>query len=186
MPAAPALIKDDRHTTVFYLATNGRRYVFPNEDTYYSWYGDFREVVKISQEAMASIPIGGVARIRPGTWLVREPFEGKLCWVDSNYVLWWHNHGLVIQQHDPWHHLTKTISESQVGGYKAVQPIPSDEWTADGMLFRTAETGAQVILNDGGRARRVSAAGMKANRFQERFVRGTSYHRLPYGPDLDD
>ena len=81
--------------SVYYLASNGKRYVFPTEKTYYSWYKDFSGVKTITTEKMYTYDIGGNATMRPGTWMIKlttdpkvyavEP-GGKLRWVESEEV----------------------------------------------------------------------------------------------------
>ncbi len=86
---------NDPCRSVYYLANNGKRYVFPNQNTYYSWYADFSQVIEISASTLADYPIAGNVTIRPGTYLVKittdpkvyavEP-GGKLRWVESETV----------------------------------------------------------------------------------------------------
>lgn len=56
---------------VYYLADDGKRYVFPNERIYFSWYEDFSTVKEVSDEQMASYQIGGNITYRPGTRLLK-------------------------------------------------------------------------------------------------------------------
>src|SRR4051812_39817333 len=47
-------------STVYYLATDGQRYTFPDEKTYKTWYGsDFSKVMTISDSALADIALAG-------------------------------------------------------------------------------------------------------------------------------
>ncbi len=65
------LIKMEGLSSVYYLGQDGERYVFPNEDTYFSWYSDFSSVVTIPQSELESYPLGSNVNIRPGTHLVK-------------------------------------------------------------------------------------------------------------------
>jgi len=65
------LIKMNGLSTVYYLAADGKRYVFPNEKTYNSWYKDFSSVVTIAQSELEGYMLGGNVTIRPGTKLVK-------------------------------------------------------------------------------------------------------------------
>ena len=58
---------------VYYYGDDGKRYVFPTESTYMSWYGDFSAVKTITDAELAAIAIGGNATVRPGTKLVTIP-----------------------------------------------------------------------------------------------------------------
>ncbi len=65
------LIKMDGLSSVYYLGADNKRYVFPNEATYFSWYSDFSGVVTVSQSELESYPLGANVTIRPGTKLVK-------------------------------------------------------------------------------------------------------------------
>ncbi|PIR05594.1 hypothetical protein COV56_01910, partial [Candidatus Kuenenbacteria bacterium CG11_big_fil_rev_8_21_14_0_20_37_9] len=64
------LVKMDGYPAVYYL-NGGKRYVFPNEKTYKTWYSDFSDVVTISQSEMETYPLGGNVTYRAGTKLVK-------------------------------------------------------------------------------------------------------------------
>jgi len=64
------LIKMNGLSSVYYLK-GGKRFVFPNESTYFSWYSDFNSVKTIAQSELESYPLGGNVTIRPGTKLVK-------------------------------------------------------------------------------------------------------------------
>jgi plastocyanin len=74
-------------STVYYFGGNGRRYVFPNEKTYFTWYTDFSNVVRISDGQLASIPLGGNVTYRPGRKMVKITTDSKVYAVDQGGVL---------------------------------------------------------------------------------------------------
>jgi len=77
-------------STVYYYATNGKRYVFPTENTYKSWYGNsFFNVVTISDTELASYPLGGNVTYRPGVKLVKVTTDPKTYAIDKGGVLRW-------------------------------------------------------------------------------------------------
>lgn len=74
---------------VYYYAADGKRYVFPNEKTYFSWYNDFSMVKTISDTELAGIPIGGNVTVRPGTKLVKIQTDPKVYAVTKCGMLHW-------------------------------------------------------------------------------------------------
>jgi hypothetical protein len=56
---------------VYYCAENGKRYVFPNESVYRTWYPDFSSVISVADSFLASLPIGGNVTYRPETRLLK-------------------------------------------------------------------------------------------------------------------
>ncbi|MDD5071899.1 MAG: hypothetical protein PHQ42_04160 [Patescibacteria group bacterium] len=87
--SAGSLIKMDGLSSVYYLGADGKRYVFPNEQTYFSWYSDFSSVVTIPQSELESYPLGANVTIRPGTKLVKITTDPKVYAVEPSGTLKW-------------------------------------------------------------------------------------------------
>jgi len=83
------LIKCADYSSVYYLADDGERWVFPNEKTYFTWYTDFDDVVEITCEELASYDIGENVTYRPGTRLVKIQSINKVYAVEPGGVLRW-------------------------------------------------------------------------------------------------
>ncbi|HPF95041.1 MAG: hypothetical protein KC582_01795 [Candidatus Magasanikbacteria bacterium] len=88
LTATNSLIKGSG-PAVYYLSSNGKRYVFPNEKTYLTWYSDFSSVQTISDSELAAISIGGNVTYRPGTRLIKITTDPRVYAVDTNGVLRW-------------------------------------------------------------------------------------------------
>lgn len=73
--------------TVYYFAPNGKRYVFPNAKTYFTWYADFSTVKTISAGQLSTIPLGGNVTYRPGRKMVKITTDPKVYVVDQGGVL---------------------------------------------------------------------------------------------------
>lgn len=82
-------------TAVYYYGVNGRRYVFPNEKVYYTWYPDFSKVKVIPLDQMSLIPIGANVTYKPGIRMVKFQTDvktylptkgGKLRWIKTEEV----------------------------------------------------------------------------------------------------
>ena len=170
VPSAPALIKATQ-ASVYYLGTDGKRYVFPNETTYFTWYTDFSGETTISDSELANIAIGGNVTMRPGSYLAKITTDPKTYWVGLGGTL---RH--VTSEADAvklygsnWNKMVKDVPDAFFFSYKVGTPLDSASLLDDGMLFRTS-AGGQVYLLDGGKARPVTADGMAANKFQDKFV----------------
>lgn len=74
---------------VYYYNSQGKRLVFPNEKTYFTWYADFSTVKTISDTELASISLGGNVTYRPGVFLVKITTDPKVYAVDTNGALRW-------------------------------------------------------------------------------------------------
>ncbi len=76
-------------SAVYYLRADGKRDVFPNAKTYFSWYPDFNGIVSISQTEMQSYPLGVNVTYRPGVRLVKIQTDPKVYAVAAGGVLRW-------------------------------------------------------------------------------------------------
>jgi plastocyanin len=74
-------------STVYYYASNGKRYVFPNEKTYFTWYRDFSGVRTIPDSHLAAIPLGGNVTYRPGRKMLKITTDPKVYVVDQGGFL---------------------------------------------------------------------------------------------------
>ena len=76
-------------TTVYYYANDGKRYVFPNEKTYKSWFVDFSGVIHVTDAELAAMPLGGNVTYRPGVRLIKVQTDPKVYAVARGGVLRW-------------------------------------------------------------------------------------------------
>ncbi|MCG2694302.1 hypothetical protein L6259_03505 [Candidatus Parcubacteria bacterium] len=74
---------------VYYYGADGKRYVFPNEKTYNTWYSDFSGVKTITDAELAAIQIGGNATYRPGVKMVKITTDPKVYAVGMGGALRW-------------------------------------------------------------------------------------------------
>src|SRR3989339_249796 len=81
------LIKSMVSNAVYYCGADGKRYVFPNQKIYNSWYIDFKSVITISSEQLASVPLGGNVTYRPGVRMVKIETEPNVYVVDRGGTL---------------------------------------------------------------------------------------------------
>jgi len=84
--ASGDLIKASQ-AAVYYYGEDGKRYVFPNEKTYWTWYSDFSGVITITDAELAAIAIGGNVTYKPGVKMVKITTDPKVYVVDANGML---------------------------------------------------------------------------------------------------
>lgn len=74
--------------TKFYLAKNGKRYVFPDETkTFETWFPKNAPIVKVTASELESYPLGGNAWYRPGTRMIRITTDTRVFAVAHHGVL---------------------------------------------------------------------------------------------------
>jgi|GEM_PF-1285660 len=82
------LIKADS-PAVYYLGADGKRYVFPTQNVYLSWYKDFSTVKIMSAQDLSLLTIGGNVTYRPGVKMIKIETDPKVYAVDSYGTLRW-------------------------------------------------------------------------------------------------
>ena len=87
-PVAGDLIKAST-PAVYYYGSDGKRYVFPNEKTYKTWYANFSGVKTITDSELAAIQIGGNVTYKPGVKMVKITTDPKVYAIDANGTLRW-------------------------------------------------------------------------------------------------
>ncbi len=112
-------------TAVYYYAMNGKRYVFPNEKTYFSWYPDFSHVQIIPNDQMSLVPIGGNITYRPGSRLVKFQTDAKTYLVTKGGTLRWTKTEGVARGlfGESWNQSVDDISEAFYINYKFGTPL---------------------------------------------------------------
>jgi archaellum component FlaF (FlaF/FlaG flagellin family) len=114
-------------TAVYYYASNGKRYVFPNEKVYFTWYPDFSRVKIIPIDQMSLIPIGGNVTYHPGAKLVKFQTDPKTYLVTKGGVLRWAKSEEVARCWfgAQWNQSVDDITEAFYVNYTFGQPVES-------------------------------------------------------------
>lgn len=117
------LVKSPEHPAV-YLVQDGKRYVFPSEKIYYSWYQDFSTVQEIPLTQLSSYSIGGNITFKPGT-VVKIPTDPKVYVVSSYGILRWLTSPQIAKQvvGESWEKSMKDLWVSSFQDYQVGDPI---------------------------------------------------------------
>lgn len=86
-PESSTLVKLASSPAVYYLAADEKRYVFPSEKIYHSWFAGFAPIRTISSTEMAAIPLGGNVTYRPGIRMVKVQTDPRIYAVSKGGVL---------------------------------------------------------------------------------------------------
>lgn len=170
--SAGSLIKMAGNSAVYYF-DGTKRYVFPQENVYFSWYKDFSGVQTVSQSELQSYPIGGNVTMRPGTWMVKITTDPKVYAVTPGGVL----HHLdsearaVTLYGSNWNKMIKDVSDAFFVNYTTGTAISSNVHP-DGTVI---QVGTQYYYVMGGVKRPfASAAALAANNINTAFAVSTS------------
>ncbi len=149
------LIQCPDFSSVYYLAEDGNRYVFPNEGIYYSWYPDFSDVVTISCESLATFPLGERLPYQAGTRLLKIPSVPTVYAVESDGVLRPIPSEDVAEDlyGDDWADRVDDLPETFFGGYEIGDELAEGE-LPEGMILED-EDGTLLRVDDDGEAQEI-------------------------------
>ncbi|MEK7481325.1 MAG: hypothetical protein AAB633_01085 [Patescibacteria group bacterium] len=159
--------------TVYYYANN-KKYPFPNEKVYLSWYPDFKSVTikKINAVDVGDIAWGTNVRYRPGTRMIKVPDDQKVYAVTlGGKVCWVKNEDVAKKFYGPtWNKkIDDLLASLFVGTYR-------NDPTCDLTLDSKYPSGTILAMNgknyyvDGARVRLIDDAAWTSNRFRNEFV----------------
>lgn len=120
-----ALIKSKSNSAVYYCGADGRRYAFPNDRIYFTWYTDFKSVTTVSDEVLASISLGGLVTYRPGVKMVKIESLPNVYAVEKGGILRWIKTPAIAASlyGTTWNKKVDDISDAFFGSYKFGDPI---------------------------------------------------------------
>lgn len=79
--------ENTQDAAVYSIGADGKKYVFPDSKTYFTWYENFDDVVRVSVTVLDSYPDGGAMTNRAGTKLVKTVNSNKTYAVEPGGVL---------------------------------------------------------------------------------------------------
>lgn len=121
------LVKMDGLSTIYYVASNGKRYVFPSVNIYNSWFTDFNDIETLPADELSSLPLGGNVLYRPGVILVKITTDPKVYAVSRNgYLRWITNEAIARALYgDNWSSLIDDVADSFFTNYEIGDSITS-------------------------------------------------------------
>ena len=180
------LIKGTTLSTVYYYGSDGQRYSFPNEKTFFSWFNDFSGVKTISDSELANITLAGNIVYRPGArWIKITSDEkvyavardGSVHWVESEAVA----KGLAG---DNWNQYIDDVPDVFFVDYSVGDSLTSAAKAYEGALVKS---GTDTYLIWDAKKMKVTSEGMSANMFKAGFVlsgTGVDLATIPAGSDI--
>ncbi len=151
---------------LYYYNTDGKRYVFPNEKTYFSWFNDFSSVVTITDAELAAIQIGGNVTVRPGTKLVKITTDPKTYAVTECGTLHWIESEAIAQAlwGSAWATRVVDVPDSFFTNYTVGSSISSNVHPNGQLITYSGDTNRYVVWN--GQKRKIADdAAFAANKW---------------------
>lgn len=74
---------------VYYIGSDGKKYVFPDSKTYSTWYANFNDVVRVSVTELDMYQDGGAVTYRAGTKLITHSNTSKIYAIGDGGMIHW-------------------------------------------------------------------------------------------------
>lgn len=138
------LVKSTETSAIYYVGA-GKRYAFPNEKIFFSWYPDFSSVVTIAPDELASYPLSGNVTYKPGVRLIKITTDPKVYAVSRYGFLHWVTTEALARTFygDAWNTYVDDVPDTFFTNYQVKEPIMS---ATD--YDRTVESGIGSIILD--------------------------------------
>lgn len=148
-PTPGDLIKLSTRPDVYYYGSDAKRYVFPNEKTYFTWYTGF-STKTVTDTELAAIPIGGAVTYRPGTMLVKVTTDPKVYAVAHGGTLRWITTEALATQlfGAQWNTKVDDLPDAFFATYKLGSPITSAtdySWSSEQAQSTTISADKQAL-----------------------------------------
>ena len=158
---AGTVIKGENLSTLYYIGEDGKRYVFPNSNIFFSWYDDFSEVVEVPLETLYEYPLGGNARYKPGALLVKIQTDPKVYAVGHNGKLHWIKTEPIARAlyGNNWNKLVDDLADSFFTNYEVGDEVDGE----DGFDPITEEGQTPSISHNRGFKAKVAARNRNQN-----------------------
>lgn len=182
------LIKMNGLASVYYLGADSKRYVFPNETTYNSWYSDFSTVKTISQSELESYSLGSNVTVRPGTRLVKITTNPKVYAVEAGGIL----KGIPDEATaktlygDDWAKRVSDVPDAFFTNYTVSSEAISATAYPTGTLIKYAGSGDIYLTTSATAARKIATMdAFNANRYKlENVLTAPATITYTYGTDV--
>lgn len=172
-------------STVYYYGEDQKRHVFPNQNTFFSWFTteDFNLVKTIPDEQLVAIPSGKNITIRPGTYLVKITTDPKTYAVTNCGQLHWiESEAIIAALYGPnWASLIVDVPDAFFKDY-VTGPSITTSVHPDGTLISYSGDANRYVVVGGLKRKIASDAAFDANHWQTKFIVQTT---APYGDGSD-
>ena len=178
------LIRSKANSAVYYFGSDGKRHAFPHERIFLTWFDDFSGVRVVTDELIASIPLGKNMTVRPGTKLIKLQTDPKVYIVGTGAKLHWVKTSELVEglYGENWEDRLIDVSDALFVDYKRSTDI-GDLLYPDGSIIERDE---DTFFVQDGMWRKFVLSGLVDNAVP------TSYTSTPpanivysYGEDID-
>ena len=181
-----SLVKAD-FDAVYYVIDH-YRFTYPQDKYFFTWREDFSDVIQLSNDALANIPMVNNILVRPGTKLVKIQSIPTVYAVSRDGELYAIDSEAVAKQMfgDNWAKNVIDIQDSFWFNYTDTRIELDGTWYPDGFLLKTADSDDIYMIWNGKKRFVASDWAFDINRFNLDYVYTTTQEILDsYDNDRD-
>jgi|GEM_PF-4510800 len=153
-PGSLLKIKGVKGAAVYQIGSDGRKYVYPDQKTFNTWYDDFSDVLEVELEDLDTIDDGGTVTFQPGTRLITHRNTAKVYAVGEDGELTYIPNEETARKFygNLWYQLVLDIDPGVFAiAYRIRQGSLADDNLPEGSLIEEEGTGDYYIIEDGQR-----------------------------------
>lgn len=183
--AAGTLVKRADISSVYFIGADDRRHAFPNDKVFFSYYPDFSEVLTVSAETLADIPLGSNVTMNSGTWLVKIQSEPRVYAVEPSGLLRWiSSEQIALSLYGSgWETKIVDIEPTFFVNYQVGSEIITASYPTGQLI--SYQGSDNVYYVDQEKIRLVSAEVFRNNNYQSKFVINNASTLIAYENGLD-
>ncbi|MFC1598561.1 hypothetical protein ACFL2U_00920 [Patescibacteria group bacterium] len=155
---------------IYLVTSSSQKRLFPTAVVYNSWFVDYTNIKKVSEDTLSQIALGPNMILRPGTWLMKITSDPKVYAVEPNGVIrWLETEAVALSLYGvDWSKRVIDMPDTYFVDYAAGASIAMSQYST-GTLLQYSGT-ADIYYIENGSRRLVSPQAFTQNSFQERFV----------------
>lgn len=183
--AAGMLVKIEGDSAVYFIDSDNRRHAFPTSIIYNSWFADFSNVVTVSPQVLASIPLGSNVLMRPGTWMIKIVSSNRVYAVEPfGIIRWVQTEADALALFGPnWNKRIVDVSDVFFTNYAEGDPLTALAHPSGSVIQYEGETAMYYI--NGENKHLITPAVFVANFFRDAFVIKGVPMTFAYAPAVD-
>lgn len=170
---------------VFSYAADGKRYTFPSDKVFLSWFKDWTVVKKIPDAQLGGITIGGTIPYRAGTLLIKVQTDPKVYAIEPGGIRRWIETEAIAKSlyGNDW---AKKVHDVDPSIFPYVYTAGPSLNTATYPVGSVVKSGADVYYIESATSKqKITAEGLTANKFQTKYVVTTALDLTGYVAGAD-
>jgi len=171
-PGSLLKIKGVKGAAVYQVGEDGKKYVYPDQNTYNTWHDDFSGVREVALSELDKIVDGGTVTFQPGTKLITHRNTARVYAVGEDGELVHIPDETTAREFygNEWYKLVSDIDPGLFAvSYKIRQGDLADDNLPEGSVVQEGETGDYFLIEDGQR-RKIMQEALKLRNMERKNI----------------